>query len=157
MFAIFLKGRGEPLIMVCSNPEHRLAWVDAFRICYVNSLHLRADNGSRIAKRIRSKVGWQHRVIMASLFSLVLCKNIEVLKEQLDKDSPDINIDESDEYNGYTALHYAVVMDDVAKARLLMEHGAQVNVQDNNDKTPLDHGKIGSFIFCIIFNISLIL
>ena len=147
MFAIFLKGRGEPLIMVCSKPEHRLAWVDAFRICYVNSLQLRAGNGSRIAKRIRSKVGWQHRVIMASLFSLVLCKNIEVLKEQLEKDSSDINIDEADEYGGHTALHFAVIIDHVAKARLLMEHGAQVNIQDNNDKTPLDHGKFGSLRF----------
>ena len=45
VFAIFVEKREEPLIIVCSKPEHRLALVDAFRTCYVNSIQLQADNG----------------------------------------------------------------------------------------------------------------
>ena len=139
VFAIFVKGRDEPLIMVCSKPEHRAAWVDAFKTVCVKSLQLRAENGSRIAKKIRKLVGWQHKLIQSSIFSLVLCKDVSCLKEQLTKDSSDINIDEHDEYGGYTALHYATIVGDIDKAKLLLLNRARVNEHDNDSKTPLDH------------------
>jgi len=139
VFAIFVKGRDEPLIMVCSKPEHRRAWVDAFKTVCIKSLQLRAENGSRIAKKIRKQVGWEHKLIQSSLFSLVLCKEVSCLKEQLAKDSSDINIDEHDEYGGYTALHYATMVGDIDKAKLLLLNRARVNEHDNDSKTPLDH------------------
>lgn len=141
MFAIYVKGRTEPLIMVCSKPEHREAWVDAFKTCCVKSVQLRADNGSKVAKKIRNKVGWQHILIQASLFSVVICNDIKALREKLADPSPDINVNEPDEYYGYTALHFAVIFGDIEKAKLLLQNGARVNMQGNDDKTPLDHGK----------------
>jgi ankyrin repeat protein len=39
--------------------------------------------------------------------------------------------------DGRTALHIAVTMDDLKISRLLIEHGAIVNAQDNNGDTPL--------------------
>mmetsp|Transcript_11818 Transcript_11818/g.25916 ORF Transcript_11818/g.25916 Transcript_11818/m.25916 type:complete len:605 (-) Transcript_11818:1148-2962(-) len=142
VFAIYIKGREDPLIMVCSKPEHRLAWVDAFRTCYVKSIGLKADNGSMAAKEIRGKVGWQHRIIRASIFSLVVCRHLASLKEQLDNPSPDMGIDDQDEYCGYTALHYAVILGDIGCVKLLLHYGARVNLQDFDQKTPLDHAAL---------------
>ena len=142
-FAIFLKCRDyeKPLLVVCSKPEHRLAWVDALRTCYVKSAQMKADCGCTVAKANQSKVGWQHRAIRASLFSLVVCNDVTGLKEQVSAPSPDIDdIDDQDEYYGYTALHYAVILDHESCAVILMQCGANVNLLDYNHKSPLDHG-----------------
>ncbi|KAL7538282.1 hypothetical protein ACHAWF_006043 [Thalassiosira exigua] len=137
MFALFLKGRAEPLLMVCSKPEQRLAWMDAFRICYVKSIQLSADSGSSAAKKIRSQVGWQHRAIRASVFSLVVCNDLKGLEEMISTPSPD-DIDDQDEYCGYTALHYAAALGHLACAKLLLGNGANANLRDDDGKTPLD-------------------
>ena len=137
MFAIFIKGRATPLLLVCSKPAHRLAWVDAFRICYVKSVQLKADGGSRVAKKIRSQVGWQHRIIRASLFSLVVCNDLTKLREQLAKPYLEMEIDEQDDY-GYTALHYCALLGHFKCASLLVQQEANVNLKDDNQKTPLD-------------------
>eukprot|EP00578_Thalassiosira_sp_NH16_P013609 CAMPEP_0181113522 /NCGR_PEP_ID=MMETSP1071-20121207/20392_1 /TAXON_ID=35127 /ORGANISM="Thalassiosira sp., Strain NH16" /LENGTH=516 /DNA_ID=CAMNT_0023197565 /DNA_START=216 /DNA_END=1763 /DNA_ORIENTATION=- len=141
VFAIFVKGRDDPLIMVCSKPEHRLAWVDAFRTCCVNSIQLRANSGSRSATKIQGKVGWQHVLIQASLFSLVVCNDMVVLKERLSSPSPNNGIDDQDEYCGCTALHYAAITGNIGCANLLLKHKARVNLLDDNQKTALDHGE----------------
>lgn len=139
IFAIFVKGREEPLIMLCSKPQHCFAWVDAFRTCYVKSMQLSADSSS---KRIRGQIGWQHQVIRASLFSLVVCNDLPGLENQVANPSLDLDIDDQDEYHGYTALHYAVILDHVECAMLLIRYGAKVNLQDSDRKTPLDHATL---------------
>ena len=40
-------------------------------------------------------------------------------------------------YRGVTVLHYAVFMNDLERVKLLIEKGADVNVRDNSDITPL--------------------
>ena len=142
IFAIFVKERDEPLIMVCSKPEQRLAWVDAFRTCCVKSLELRANNGSKSAKKVQKMVGWQHVLIQASIFSLVVCNDLDGLKKQLAFPSRDFDINDQDEYAQRTALHYAVLLDHIQCAKLLLKHKARVNLQDVDQKTALDHGEI---------------
>lgn len=46
-FAIFIKGAKEPLIVVCSKPEQRQAWIDALCICIVNSIKFGSDASLR--------------------------------------------------------------------------------------------------------------
>ena len=142
VFAIFIDKRDEPLIIVCSKPEHRSAWVDAFRTCCVNSILLRAGNGLSDAKIIRAQPGWQHRLIRASLFSLVCANDVTGLGEQLDNPSPDTSIDDQDEYRGYSALHYAAILGCLDCAETLLRYRASVNLEDNDLKTPLDHGTL---------------
>jgi len=141
VFAIFLKGTSDPLILVCSKPEHRLAWVDAFRTCFVKSTQMKADNGFESATSFCKKVGWQHRIIRASIFSLVVCNDFTGLERQLSMigSSPHVEIDEKDKYHGYTAIHYAVILCDVDCAKLLIKHGADANLLDKDEKSPLDH------------------
>mmetsp|Transcript_50356 Transcript_50356/g.107241 ORF Transcript_50356/g.107241 Transcript_50356/m.107241 type:complete len:616 (+) Transcript_50356:155-2002(+) len=138
IFALFVKGREDPLVMVCSKQEQRLAWVDAFRTCCVKSMQMRADSGFGAAKKIRGRIGWQHRIIRASLFSLVVCNDLAGLIQKLANPSPDIDIDDQDEYHGYTALHYAVVLSHAPIAKHLLQCGAKVNLCDDDQKTPLD-------------------
>ena len=102
IFAIYVKDRYEPFIMVCSKPEHRKAWVYAFKTCCVKSVLLRAGMGSKAARKIRSQIGWQHRIIRATLFSLVVCNDLEGLQQKLARKSTDVDINDQDEYNGYT-------------------------------------------------------
>lgn len=141
VFAIFIKGNADPLILVCSKPGQRLAWVDAFRTCYVKSTQMKADSGVEFAKSICKQFGWQHQIIRASIFSLVVCNDLTGLRGELSKlgSSPVSYIDDQDEYYGYTALHYAVVLCDMGCAKLLIKHGANVNLLDDNEKSPLDH------------------
>merc|ERR1712176_261654 len=118
--------------------------MDAFRICCVKSTQMKADSGFESAKVTCKQFGWQHRIIRASIFSLVVCKDLRGLKRQLSKvmSSPDTPINDRDEYHGYSALHYAVVLDDMDCAELLIEHGANVNLPDDNEKNPLDHATL---------------
>ena len=39
-------------------------------------------------------------------------------------------------YSGFTALHYAVVMDDEALIRYLLEHRADPTIENNRGLTP---------------------
>jgi hypothetical protein len=139
VLAIYVKGREAPMILVCSKPEQREAWVEAFRTCYVKSIQMRASNGYEEAKKISSQVGWQHLVIRASLFSLVVCNDLAGLKDHLDSPPRGMHIDDQDEYLGYTLLHYAVVLGNLECAKILLVAGAQVTICDNGDKTALDH------------------
>lgn len=139
IFSIFIKDKKEPLIMVCSKPDHRSAWVEAFCCCFVKSLHMRAQSGSEAAKKICRQFGWQHQIIRASWFSLVVCNDLEGLKEQVANPSECISIDDQDEYHGCTALHYAAALGHIGFVKLLLQHKAKVNVCDNDQKTPLDH------------------
>ncbi len=132
VFAIFIEKREEPLIIICSKPEHRSAWVDAFRTCYVNSSHS--------LKHIRAQPGWQHRTIRASLFSLVCTNDVNGLGEQLANPFPDISIDDQDEYRRCSPLHYAAILGHIDCAEMLLRYQARVNLEDNDLKTPLDHG-----------------
>ena len=140
IFAIFVETREEPLIIVCSKPEHRSAWIDSFRSCYVNSIQLQADSGLSDAKHIRAQPGWQHRTIRASLFSLVCTNDVKGLGEQLANSSLDISIDDQDEYRRCSALHYAAILGHMDCAEILLQYRARVNLEDNDLKTPLDHG-----------------
>ncbi len=144
VFAIFLEKREEPLIIVCSKPEHRSAWVDAFRTCYVNSIQLQADNGLSDAKQIRAQPGWQHRTIRASLFSLVCTNDVKGLGEQLAYPSADIIIDDQDEYRRCSPLHYAAILGHKDCAEILLRYQARVNLEDSDLKTPLDYGTFSS-------------
>lgn len=152
VLAIFVEKREEPLIIICSKPEHRSAWLDAFSICYINSIHLQANNGLSDAKHIRTQPGWQHRIIRATLFSLVCANDVQGLGVQLADPSRNIHIDDQDEYRGCTALHYAAILGHLDCAKMLLRHKANVNLEDNDLKTPLDHGTLFCLFYRLIFS-----
>jgi hypothetical protein len=138
-FAVFLRSRKHPLLLACSKPEQREAWVDAFRICLVNS---RSLGGDKCQSECDDKPGWQHTLVRESLFSLIVCDDHSGLSRYLEDPQPDATINDHDEYYGYTALHYAVIWDRLECAALLLANGAKVNSKDNDKKTPVDHGEL---------------
>eukprot|EP00804_Cyclotella_cryptica_P001785 CCRYP_018588-RB/>CCRYP_018588-RB protein AED:0.29 eAED:0.29 QI:100/1/1/1/0.8/0.66/6/1051/628 len=135
-FAVFIRFRKHPLILVCSKPEQREAWVDAFRVCLVNSRNL---SGDKFQREEDDKPGWQHTLVRDSLFSLIVCDDYSGLSRYLEDPPADSTVNDHDEYYGFTALHFAVIWDRLECAALLLSNGAKVNAKDNDKKTPRDH------------------
>lgn len=129
-FAVFPKN-GEVLVFLCSKPEQRMAWIDALSTCLINSKRFGSN------ETVTDSPGWQHKVVRASIFSLVVCNDIDGLRRQLRHPSTDDGIDDQDE-DGKTALHYAASLDNIRCATLLLNAKANVNVLDNDGKTPMD-------------------
>lgn len=137
-FAIFLKGQEQPLCVICSKPEHKNAWINAFKVCIVNGIQNAADKS---ALRIRSNIGWQHHLVRASICSLVVTNNLDGLHKQITSPSLQCHVDEQDEYHSFTALHYAAALGRLDCAVLLLQAKAKVNLKCKDQKTPLDYGE----------------
>lgn len=130
-FAVFPKSGSDEMIFICSKPEQRMAWIDALSTCLINSKRFGSN------ETVTDSPGWQHKVVRASIFSLVVCNDIDGLRRQLQHPSTDDGIDDQDE-DGKTALHYAASLDNIRCATLLLNAKANVNVLDNDGKTPMD-------------------
>ena len=133
-FAIHVKDQEQPLVLICSKPEHRDAWINAFKTCIVNSVQNATD---KAAKQMRGEIGWQHKIVRATIFSLVVMNNLEGLHIQINKGC----LNERDEYHGFTALHYAASLGRLDCAVLLLQAKVDVNIKCNEQKTPLDYGE----------------
>mmetsp|Transcript_6123 Transcript_6123/g.8926 ORF Transcript_6123/g.8926 Transcript_6123/m.8926 type:complete len:446 (+) Transcript_6123:247-1584(+) len=79
-FAIHVRGQEQPVVLICSKPEHKDAWINAFKVCMINSIQNATDTTS---KEIRGKFGWQHQLVQATMFSLVITNNLDALRKQL--------------------------------------------------------------------------
>lgn len=137
-FAIFIRFRKCPLIFVCSKPEQREAWVDAFKVFLINSRKL---GGEKFQRDGLDKPGWEHKMVRDTIFSLVVCDDRDGLARFIEDPPLDMSVKDRDEYYGRTALHYAVICDHFQCAELLLVNGAKINAKDNDEKTPMDHGE----------------
>lgn len=146
-FSVTLKDReNDPLIFVCSKPEHRDSWVEAFRPGLVRALTKSSGEG---ISELRSKVGWQHLVIRASFASLVLLNDVEGLECACQENSGEgsykklrLELNLLDEYNGYSPLHYATILGNTECMEVLLEAGCKVTIEDREGQSPMYHGKI---------------
>ena len=137
-FAIIVKGEEQPLVMICSKPEHKNAWINAFKTCIVNSIKNSTDKS---AKHIRDNIGWQHNIVRATIFSWVVTNNLDGLHNQISSQSCHIDMNAQDEYHGFTALHYAAALGRLDCAILLLQAKVNVNVKCKDLKAPLDYGE----------------
>ncbi len=135
-FAIHVRGQEQPMVLICSKPEHKDAWINACKVCIINSIQNATDTK---AKEIRGKIGWQHQIVRASIFSLVITNNLDGLHKQITSNLREFS--ERDEYRGFTALHYAAALGRLDCAILLLQAKVEVNVKCNEQKTPLDYGE----------------
>ena len=138
-FAIFIRFRKHPLVMVCSKPQHQEAWVDAIKVALINS---RLLGGDKFQRKGDDKPGWQYKLVRDSLFSLVVVNDYDGLSRFIENPPHDLTVNDEDEYYGCTALHFAAIWGRFQCAALLIVNGAEVNVKDNDKKTPLDHGEL---------------
>ncbi len=136
-FAIHVRGQEQPMVLMCSKPEHKDAWINAFKVCIINSIQNSTDTK---AKEIRDKIGWQHQIVQATIFSLVVMNNLDGLHKQITSNSQRLS-DERDEYRRFTALHYAAALGRLDCAILLLQAKVEVNAECNEQKTPLDYGE----------------
>ncbi|KAL7554417.1 hypothetical protein ACHAWF_017854 [Thalassiosira exigua] len=148
------EGNREPMFFVCSKPEHRDAWVEAFRPGVIRALT--KSSTEEMTKR-RSQLGWQHLVIRSSYNSLVILNDMHALKWVCQED-PDENsgsrklkaeLNQLDEYNGYSPLHYATILGHVECMCILLEAGAKVTVEDREGLSSMYHGKRSAQCFVL--------
>lgn len=140
-FSVTLYDRqNDPLIFICSKPEQRDSWVDAFRPCVVHAL---SKSSREETKELRRKLGWQHLVIRSSLISLVILNDVESLECACQKGSrkQQMELNLLDEYNGYSPLHYATILGHTECMGVLLEAGAKVTLEDREGLSPMYHGK----------------
>lgn len=145
-FSVTLSDRPDPLIFVCSKPEHRDSWVEAFKPGVVRATSTKSsDEGVR---ELRKKLGWQHLVVRSSLVSLVIQNDVESLEcvcndfgghGSARKLRAELNM--LDEYNGYSPLHYATILGHTECMNVLLEAGATVTMEDREGLSPMYHGK----------------
>ena len=109
-FSVTLKERrSDPLILLCTRPEYRDAWVDSFVPVVIPALK---KSSSPDLVELRKKLGWQYLIIRSSFVSHVIGNDVELLECCLqDNLSRDYKVlDLLDDYNGYSALHYATIL-----------------------------------------------
>lgn len=141
-----LERKDDPLICLCSEPEDRDSWVDAFRACVI-TVWEKSSNPDIV--EARNNLGWQHIVIRSTYSSLVIMNDSEALECVLQQDNMmgsrphkrwrDLN--STDEYNGHTALHYATILGHSQCMDVLLRSGAKVTVGDRHGFSPMYHGK----------------
>eukprot|EP00977_Amphora_coffeiformis_P004191 scaffold875_cov185-Amphora_coffeaeformis.AAC.6 len=122
-------GKGDPpssplcLQFRSPNAAQQSAWLQAFeRILVQHHVH---QNTSSLA------LGWQYTVVHKPGFTLAVQGRDDGLP--LSKQM----LNEVDEYNEYTPLHYAVRLNQVVAARRLLEAGANVDAKDGDDHTAM--------------------
>ena len=152
-FSITLNGRpNDPLIFVCSKPEHRDSWIEALKPGVIRALIQSSDN-DMVA--LREKIGWQHLVIRSSLMSLIIlndsislecaCQGDEADEDREKQRRSDLKVRMElnllDEYNGYSPLHYASILGHTECMVVLLEAGSKVTLEDRMGLSPMYHGK----------------
>ena len=138
-FSVTLKERkSDPLIFLCTRPEYRDAWVDSFVPVVIPALR---KSSSPELVELRKKLGWQYLIIRSSFVSHVIGNDVELLECCLqDKMSHDHKVlDLLDDYNGYSALHYATILGYTECMDVLLEAGATVTLKDRNGLSPMYH------------------
>ena len=84
--------------------------------------------------------GWQHQIVQTSLHSAAFLDNVDLLRHFLSVSTHDVN--ELDSYHQLSALHYATKANHVKCMELLLEDGANENIQDGDKLTPMYYGTL---------------
>ncbi|KAJ5385425.1 hypothetical protein N7517_003336 [Penicillium concentricum] len=95
----------------------------------------RTDTGTIIDEVKRSDTGLSIPAALP-IWSLVILNQSDELKERL-PDSSKEEINQPDPDSGQAALHWAVADRDIETTRLLISHGADINIQSKYGRTPL--------------------
>lgn len=77
---------------------------------------------------------WPHSASIPSLYIATRNNHISIMKILLSSHSVNVN---EQVFSGYTALHLAAYNNLLSAAQCLLEHGANVNITDNRNCTPL--------------------
>ncbi|RDW64524.1 uncharacterized protein DSM5745_09935 [Aspergillus mulundensis] len=149
---VLLDAGGDPTIkdihgrtpILVAHESHHLAVIEMFRAArermkaegrLPRSLPKRTPSGNIIDEVKRADTGLSIHGTLP-LWSLVMSKQITELKERLPDATPD-EINQVEPDMGQAALHWAVADNDAATAKLLIEHGADINLQNRYGRTPL--------------------
>jgi len=143
-FSVTLKEcKNDPLVFICSRPEYRDAWVDAFVPVVIPQL--RKSNDPDVVE-MKKKLGWEYLVIRSSFITHIIANNVELLEcclQEIFLQDRTVMINSSDEYNGYSPLHYATILGHTECMDVLLENGANFTIEDRDGKSAMYHALRG--------------
>eukprot|EP00984_Skeletonema_dohrnii_P020980 scaffold10365_cov102-Skeletonema_dohrnii-CCMP3373.AAC.3 len=139
-FSVTLKEReNDPLVFICSRPEYRDAWVDAFVPVVIPKLRKSNDPD---AVEMKKKLGWEYLVIRSSFITHIIANNVELLEcclQEIFVQDRTVMINSLDEFNGYSPLHYATILSHTECMDVLLENGANFTIEDRDGKSAMYH------------------
>ena len=136
----------------CESERQKNYWIHAISWSYyhyiMNAFH-NEEKRKSISSSILKRANWYFQVIQTSLYSAAVRGDEYLLQNLLTLCGPDnLPLDELDPYNGYSALHYAIMLDNLNFARALISAGASVNnLCRNKSRSPLYYGM---FLFLLM-------
>ncbi|KAL3796122.1 hypothetical protein HJC23_000625 [Cyclotella cryptica] len=124
----------ETIHFVCATNKDRDSWLSKFQQHVIEAW----ENSSDVEMlKKQAKLGWQHLVVRSSPTTFVILDDHSGLEKFLDKNRVDLNT--LDDYNGYSALHYATILGHTRCVDVLLRKGAAAKLQDKNGLSPMIH------------------
>ena len=128
----------------CATQTQKDFWIHALSWACFN--HTKNDTEDNDDVTLNGK---HHKISVSTLYSAAVLGD-EEMYTRIKKVSSNIRLDELDKFYGYSALHYAIIWQNIHFARRLIEDGSDINVLcQNESSSPLYHGKL---IFFFGFN-----
>ncbi|KAL7519064.1 hypothetical protein ACHAWX_003863 [Stephanocyclus meneghinianus] len=134
----------------CATTEDRDSWLSKFQKHVIQAWENSSD--AEMVKK-QARLGWQHLVIRSSPTTFVILDDHDGLNKFLDKKHFDLNT--LDDYNGYSALHYATILGHTRCVDVLLRKGAAATLQDKNGLSPMIHGKFNICLYSSAVIVSL--
>jgi hypothetical protein len=128
--------RDEPFYFTFATTKDRESWLQKFG----EKLILAWENSSDAELlKMQTRIGWQHLVVRSSPITYVIMNDHNGLEKCLNKTHADLDL--LDEYNGYSAMHYATILDNEKCVEVLLRSGASAALHDKDGLSPMIHGK----------------
>ena len=142
-----LKKREFPFCVSAPERDYILyAQEEKVRAVWVEKLHCAICDLLMLSNPVRTTVvGWRHRILFGTTWSMALFSKQEGVKTLLERLEGAEGVESSMKYNdqrdadGCTPLHYAAHSGSKLAIDLLLNHGADPNALDNNLDTPLHY------------------
>jgi len=120
-----IKTEANEFYFECATKQHKEAWLEALERVLVKTRSRVRSNKDRVR-------GWQHALVQTSLHSASVTGLDDLCcKEWLDERN------ELDKYNRLSPLHYATMLNMMHIMDWLLRHGADPEVQDEDERTPM--------------------
>jgi hypothetical protein len=126
-YYFMIKTESKKFFLECGTAVELEAWLEAWERVLVQTRSRQHRNRER---------GWQHALVQTSLYSAAITGLDDLCSKQwLDAKN------ELDKYNSLSPLHYAVMVNHMHIMDFLLSHGADPEVQDAEERTPMYYGK----------------
>lgn len=122
----------------CATQTQKDFWIHALSWAYFHHTKNFTEDNDNDDYTLK---GSHHKIAVSTIYSAAVLGD-EEMYTRMKKVSPSIRLDELDTFFGYSALHYAIIWQNIDFARMLIGDGSNINVVCKNESSsPLYHAK----------------